>query len=290
MLVRSLGGALVVGVGLLACTTTQPPAAKPEPVSVASATSSAAKPGSPAPAKIDTSSWAKDWPKTWSDPRVIDALAQRCDFVPDEPPPPHGGFDTPPNMFRCTIGHNQSCNPDYCFNVGEGCEHDCTKTCLDCGGACAKTCESCKARCKDASCTHQCAETCATCKQSCEGALDHCTSAECGKKHAACQKKVQASWRSGGCKAKCTRFQGCTTACDKAKDPDDCRTKCEAQLSPGWKACTDKCDALRDANKEDEAGNCLGDCYQTVPCSPFICQMGGVPEPEPSYGPIKPKP
>src|SRR6185295_19270346 len=74
-------GALAVG--LVACTTTQPPpAAKPEPVATNVVGSSTAGSPSPAP-KIDTSSWAKDWPKTWADPRVVDALAQKCDFVPD---------------------------------------------------------------------------------------------------------------------------------------------------------------------------------------------------------------
>lgn len=285
-----IGGALAFGLLAIACTTTQPPPpAKPEPVAPSAiGPRASASAGSPAPAKIDTSSWAKDWPKTWSDPRVVDALAQKCDYVPEERPPGRGE-STPADMFRCTIAHHQSCNPDYCFGAGDQCEHDCTTSCLDCGGACAKTCASCKSECNDASCTHKCAETCAQCKESCEGKLDHCNSAECGKKHADCEKKIQASWKRSGCSAKCTRYQSCMPLCDKARDPEKCRETCEAQLAPGWKACYDKCEALRLANKDDESTACLGACYETVTCAPFICQLGGVREPEPDYGPIKPK-
>lgn len=241
-------------------------AASARPTSSSSSSSPALRP--------DPASWAKDWPKTWTDPRVVDALAATCGFVPEVRPPLGDEWERAPDLFRCVIGKSQSCTPDFCFSAETTCEQDCSAACVDCGGACTRACEACKSSCSDPGCNHRCAETCAQCKQRCETGLDHCSSAECGKKHAECQKKVEASWKRNGCSARCRGFQGCTTACDKAKDPDACRERCEGQLAPGWKACHDRCEALRDAQRFPEADACLGACYQTVPCAPFICMMG----------------
>lgn len=54
-----------------------------------------------------------------------------------------------------------------------------------------------------------------------------------------------------------------------------CTGRCDDKVSPGFGACTAKCDELRmnaDASDSYAPEACLMKCYETVPCAPFLCQ------------------
>lgn len=213
----------------------------------------------------DPTSCQKDWPKTWKDPRVVDALAAACDFDPKLPPPEDGHFDTPPDMFRCTVGYAQSCTPDVCFSTA--CEKGCTSTCLGCSGACTTSCTSCKSACTDDACRHRCAEQCAQCKDGCIDTLDRCATADCGKVHADCEKRVAAAYKKASCAVKCPRWLKCAEACENAKDSTACIHRCATAAAPRFDACQDACEALG----EKQPDSCMLDCYLAEPCAPFLC-------------------
>lgn len=247
---------------LVACTTTQP-AAKPEPS--ASAVGSVASPLAPPPSAPDASAWLSDWPKTWTDPRVVDALAADCRFVPTRPER-HGDL-TPPDPFHCVMGYAQSCDPGTCwleFDCAAGCE----TTCNDCGGTCTKSCETCKAGCKDDACRKTCAQSCAQCKESCDGALQHCKTADCGKEHAACAKAMKAKDKANGCGPKCVQYKRCDAKCDKPDAPDECEAQCDEVFAPGLRDCAKKCPPGHATRQRDA---CIAQCYKAAPCSPFDC-------------------
>lgn len=263
--------------GVLACTTAQP-AAKPEPSGTA--VGSVASPVSPPPSAPDASAWMADWPKTWEDPRVVDTLAADCAFVPKRPPISHDFVRA--DLLSCTIGYHQTCDPDACYGLKRACEGQCEKTCTDCGSGCTKSCETCKTSCRDDACRKSCAASCATCKQACTTGIDHCATADCGKEYADCGKKVKAAWKANNCAPKCAKNKRCHDACQKANDYSDaCMQKCDEALAPGWTACEEKCDARGSGDggstHQETRALCWTECYETIPCAPFLCAMGGPP-------------
>lgn len=269
-----------------ACTTTQKGpetrAVRPDPSAPAPALAEA-EGGAAAAAAADASTkpradtaemkaWASDWPKAWTDPRIVKALAARCDFVPVRPPREHPGMgDTPPDPFACSLGYSQSCSPDPCQAYSGHCEQECEKTCVDCGKPCVPACEACKATCHDDACREACATKCAECKQTCNRTMDRCVSGDCGKAHTACAARLKAVWKSNGCAAKCAAFSKCQEKCNRATDVSACNDKCSERVSPGYATCAEKCSAAPDSDL------CHVKCYETAPCAPFIC-MGGQPQ------------
>lgn len=256
------------------------PAARPEPaVSALEAPDAglAAATVKPAPAR-DLGAWASDWPKSWTDPRVVAVLADDCSFVPVRPRSgDQGPGEIPADIFTCSLGYSQSCTMDPCIIPSSACETKCTGTCDDCGGACVKSCAACKGACTDETCKRACATTCGECKQTCTRTMDRCVTGECAKVHEACNGRLRAMWSRSGCTARCAAHAKCNEKCG---DAEACRERCDENVAPGFKACNAKCDELRSraagADGSAPDGNaperCLLRCYETVPCSPFLCQ------------------
>lgn len=268
---------------LVACTRTEktpaadPPGARRDPVLAPDAATAATAKAAP---ERDLSGWVSDWPKSWTDPRVVAALAEDCKFVPKRPMKEGGlaemGGDRAADIFQCTLGYEQSCTIDPCIIPSSACESKCTATCGDCGGACATSCTACKGTCNDDTCKKTCATKCGECKQTCTRTMDRCATGDCAKIHAACNGRLRAMWSHGGCVPRCAGHSKCTAAC--ANDGSDaamlCTERCDDRVSPGFRACNAKCDDLRaTANGDGNAPElCLMKCYETVPCAPFLCQ------------------
>jgi hypothetical protein len=268
---RWLGASIFVGVTVACTTTAKPrlPEARLEPamspvMPTGADSSVGADASAPADDLPDVRSWSEDWPKGWSDPRVLAALTISCDFAPERPPPK--GIppeDRPPNVLTCDPGYSQACVVDACFADSGNCEHACKGTCASCNQTCAGGCDACKAQCADDGCKKACAVTCADCKQSCVRKMDRCMTGDCTKIHQACARKMLAAWRSGGCASRCAKSLRCHDACDKAKDPEGCNQHCDDVWAPGYRACTEKC--------APEHTLCELECIETNPCSPTMC-------------------
>ncbi len=226
----------------------------------------------------DLTSWVSDWPRSWTDPRVLAVLAEDCSFVPVRPVDPKaahavsGGRSS--DIFTCRLGYDQSCTVDPCLTVSGACEGKCETTCGDCGGGCVTSCNACKTACTDDACKKACAATCGECKQACNRTMDRCVSGACAKAHEACGVRLDAMWKRSGCKARCAVFGKCRKKC--GDDYDDagmaCRESCEDKVSPGFRRCNAKCDDLRTTKPDgDDAELCLLKCYETEPCSATLC-------------------
>jgi hypothetical protein len=157
---------------VIACTRAEktPPAetpiARPDPAAIPDAAVDA--PGATSAQARDVNAWASDWPKAWTDPRVVAKLAEDCSFTPVRPraADDSSGY-IPPDLFACSLGYSQSCNPDPCYTPSTACEKSCEGTCGSCGGSCVTSCTTCKSACTDDACKKACATTCAECKQTC---------------------------------------------------------------------------------------------------------------------------
>ena len=251
---------------LAACGPAEPPVAKapaptaaPMPVaSAAPAPGPSASAGSPHPL---AKAWATDFPKTWSDPRVVKELAANCDFNPPEPPREQEA-DQPADLFHCTPAYEQACDVDPCGETTSTCESGCSKTCGTCGADCSKSCNACKTSCKDDACRTACASKCAECKQSCGRTMDKCTTGDCGREAAACRSRLEAAFRTNKCQPKCEANRKCKEACKGG----DCWDKCDAKLNATFDPCNHRC-------AEESDGHCMEKCL-LASCSQMICSMG----------------
>jgi hypothetical protein len=161
------------------------PSAVPQPIaSPPRAPTSPPSDAAARPAGVDVSTWQKDWPKGWTDPRVVAALADRCDFVPV--PRESDGPDTEANVFACGLYYEQACVVSACDEEHTACKHGCESTCTGCAQACTTQCGTCEAACADAACRRACAVTTSTCKDGCTRALDRCGSGKCAKTFERC--------------------------------------------------------------------------------------------------------
>ena len=235
----------------------------------------AARESGASPAR-DLETWLADWPKAWTDPRVVAVLAEDCSFVPVTPQPDRGeqmhpASSRPADLFACNLGYEQSCNPHPCNGPQSSCESGCTGTCQTCGQTCADACSSCKATCRDGACRKACATKCAECRQTCTRTMDRCVTGACNRQHVACTARLRAVWNRNGCKARCAAFVACGDSCATAKDPEACAAGCAARVAPGQKACRAKCEALGDPAAVDA---CYFACFETAPCATDWC-MGG---------------
>jgi len=271
---RQLGRGVFAGAVLAACVTssTAPPpvspAPAPEPRPGAATTPPLMSPKLPAVPAM--SEWKDPWPTSWTDPRVVTALAADCDFSPARP---RQHEDIPPNVLQCAVGYAQTCAPDPCFS--DACERTCTTSCTTCGAACASQCRACKAPCTDDSCRTACATTCAECREACTGAMDRCVTGDCSKVRVACEARVKRAFARGGCKARCATERRCEEACtSNAKDPDGpsdaCFETCRHRAAPGYESCSAKCASLAD----EQASACSLGCVAEEPCSIMLCSLG----------------
>jgi len=116
----------------VACSSAPPPKPIPIPVSIPDAPRAPvtdAREPAPKAAAVDTTSWVKDWPKTWADARVVDALVARCDFEPPANTAEADEMSSPADLLRCTLAYSQGCAPDACASTTDACEEGCTTTC-----------------------------------------------------------------------------------------------------------------------------------------------------------------
>ena len=209
---------------------------QPEPPSVAPSSADASSPAALAPVAVAPPASATPAPtptvtpdlslaKAWTDSWVVSALAKDCRYEPE------AESEDRPSPLSCKLEFEQSCVPDPCFEASaHACKPACAKACDGCGAKCVKGCESCKAACKDDTCTKACAEKCGACRQECLTTMDSCATGTCGKAYAACQKKVSAEWKQGGCAAACTRVVPCVDECFQLTAPGaaaKCNARCE---------------------------------------------------------------
>jgi hypothetical protein len=280
-----LGCALALG----ACTSGRPAIVQPDPPATRDAGPPlttprvdagpiAAPPVDAGPPPPDLRPWLSSWPKSWTDPRVVAALAEDCHFAPQAPivdgRPAFGdtGFGRAPDLFQCEVGYEQACVVDVCLEDRDSCQTGCAGRCTDCGGQCATSCESCKSRCTDASCRQACAATCAQCRQDCTRTFDRCATGECAKVHKECSARIVSLYRKSGCAARCASRRACVERCGKAKDEAACNVACDERAAPGYAACSEAC---FDADPEGKLGTvprCRRRCLEEKPCAQALCE------------------
>lgn len=202
-------------------------------------------------------------PTSWTDPRVIDALAADCRFTPAEPAPDPSLVGEPADLFRCKLAYEQSCVFDPCNNAESNCQGECGTTCTSCGATCATGCESCKASCRDDACRKACATTCAACKQECTRSFDRCATGGCARVTAECRKRLAVAMRT--CPVVCKKLESCREKCG---EDSDCREACATPLDAKRLACEARC-------TEDGAAACADDCIFTSGCHRAFCDAMG---------------
>ena len=109
--------------------------------------------------------------------------------------------------------------------------------------------------------------------------MDRCVTGDCAKAHAACNARLRAMWTRSKCSARCAVHSKCEEQCahDGSEAAIACSDRCDDKVSPGFRACNAKCDELRASAQDGDhsaAEACLLKCYETVPCSPFLCMSG----------------
>ncbi|HEU4539378.1 MAG TPA: hypothetical protein VFS00_34905 [Polyangiaceae bacterium] len=242
---------------------------------------------------------------SWSDPRVVAGIIERCDFdphrlKPDEqtqrfghafgeaetidcagPPPEPAGFYDP-----C---RSESTPP---------CHDDCVLTCRGCAANCTTTCGLCRGRCGgDEACVRRCAETTASCRQSCGDRRAACASGDCAGAEQQCRERVNAEWVKSGCidrveasylpcVAKCDTPTGtCADRCAAKVKPCDVRLVTSPQwdqltrLGKRWKKnnCDARCATFGECSKECARGDrvCAEECREAAkPCDWTKCPEG----------------
>ena len=258
---------LLLGCALASCSKRKA-AEPPKPGAVASgAASSAAETTSSRPAASVTSpalpdpKWANA-PTAWTDARVIDELANDCAFVP---PPPAGESEyRPADLFRCTVGYEQACAFDPCWEASQRCKSDdCGRTCGTCNGTCTDSCQACKAGCSDAACKKACATTCASCKEDCNRTMDRCGSGTCTKVAMTCGKKILATHSANHCAAACRAIDACSKKCDLGSSDGDCYERCRQKSDAKYTTCIEACG--------NAGGECPLDCLLSSGCSMALC-------------------
>lgn len=180
---------------------------------------------------------ADEPPKSWTDPRVIDALIRSCSADVASLVPQEGPGD--PNPLSCAPAEDQSCESDPCFDEQESkCKPRCTKACERCSKPCVARCESCKKGCSDDACRKGCAVQCAGCREACTKASDRCGTGGCAAGYKQCRARMKAAWKKNGCPAACKTYVACEDQCyKKNKDAED-RACIEACLAPMPKSCS----------------------------------------------------
>lgn len=201
-------------------------------------------------------------PASWTDPKVVAALAKRCDYAPARELPGNVG-DLTPNRFLCRkgIGSSVAQGPDagrdLCRPYQSACEEKCKGGCLSCDTACVDACKTCVQPCSEdaGECKQGCATKCAECKEACTTKWETCNAADCAKEHDACTARLRALWEKNDCEKRCATFRACTGP------------KCETAVAPALSACLDKCAYI--ASPEHEM--CEVKCYESAPCAPALC-------------------
>jgi hypothetical protein len=224
----------------------------------------------------------------WTDPRVVEGLANDCAFAPTQPRSSDeekrdraAGRDA----LSChRVEHReQSCVNDPCHEetFADGCRDDCAGACDRCSTECVSSCGSCESQCTNDACRHACAASGATCHQSCLREVDRCTSGRCpgegAKSYRQCREKLRETWLENSCANVCSRYWGCWRACTKRAGDDAekalacSRTACDPD--PHRTACLSAC---------DERG---GDESCRASCGAERCNMDLCPGPRDGYAP-----
>jgi hypothetical protein len=247
--------------------TATPEPSRAPPPAVAPPTPSASM-ASPSPNKgPDTHGWEGHWPTSWTDPRVVAALSDACDFAPVPPEDPGAG--TPGNIFACGLEFEQACVTDDCSDQLVACKHACESVCGGCNAACTTTCGSCEASCKDAACRGACAATTATCKQACVRTMDRCSTGGCVKAEATCASSHAKAFSANRCPSRCEAYSKCRRACPSGAGEESCDTACGDALAPGFERCRARCQASPASSVE--RARCERACGEASPCNPRSC-------------------
>jgi len=226
--------ALRAGIGLswvtvlvlmVACAATNTPTPRP------SAIPTVVAPVASAPAKA-----LEPGPTTWTDSRVVSALAESCTFTPG-PPPEGPTMWAPENPFACRFAMQQACVRTDCGDAEETCKDGCQSTCASCDARCTTACGSCEATCSDLTCRQACAATTAECKQACVGAMERCESGGCEKQLDACFGVEKALYDKNHCDERCEARHKCVFACPVRGDENNgrltaCEERCNARAMP----------------------------------------------------------
>ncbi|HEU4409693.1 MAG TPA: hypothetical protein VFS43_30845 [Polyangiaceae bacterium] len=226
--------------------------AAPEPAGspAAAAPGAASGPGAsggpeaPAPAASGSAAPASPPVASWQDPRVIEGLAERCDFEPDrlggDGQKRHFGhvFEDDETISCEGPPVEQSCSYDPC-RPGEGetpCQRGCKATCGRCAAGCVATCGGCRQRCKgDRACERQCAEATASCRQGCFSRRDSCLTADCAEAEKKCNERFRAAWAKNDCTDRLANvYAPCAESCrsQTGGDGSGCVRRCQAKVAP----------------------------------------------------------
>jgi hypothetical protein len=210
-------------------------------------------------------------PKSWTDPRVIAALAKDCKFAPQIANTREMGES--PNLFACSFGYQQSCAPDACGGRIEQCHTECGNSCGSCGEACSTSCAACKAPCTDDACRAACATSCANCKQECVRTMDNCASGKCVSVGKVCNDHIREACKRPECKAEAKQAGACTRPCASVRLSSEqahtCYHDCGMKNDPANQTCQDKCDA---EIGPDAPSTAKYSCYFACPINP--CAQG----------------
>lgn len=212
-------------------------------------------------------------PASWTDPKVVAALAESCEYRPTRPLPPNAG-DLRPNRFLCVKGSTPraaDAGRDLCRPYESACEQRCNGRCESCDKGCVDVCRSCAQPCSDAGshsdCKKGCAATCAGCMESCTSKWESCNAADCSKEHDACAARLTTLWKKNDCATRCRTYSSCASQCSGA-DTGKCLAKCTAAVAPALPACLDRCAYVTSPEHE----MCEVKCYETAPCAPALCR------------------
>jgi hypothetical protein len=212
-------------------------------------------------------------PASWTDPTVVAALAERCDFTPTLPLPPNAG-DLRRNRFLCAKGATPraaDAGPDLCWPYRAACETRCKGQCESCGrgcvGACATCIQACSAGGSASDCRKACATTCAGCRETCTTKWESCDAADCTREHDACAGRLASLWEKNDCATRCRTYGVCTARCS-GPDTGKCLAKCKSAVAPALPACLDKCTSATSPERE----SCEVKCYESAPCAPALCK------------------
>ena len=268
---RLLGVLGIAAFAIAACTKERVPSGDKDRVSVAS--TSSANVQARWDEMVPKPEEAPELPASWTDPRVVVALAERCEHRPMRFVPPNAG-DLRPNRFLCQTGATPpaaDAGRDLCHPYRYACEERCKGHCESCGKGCVDACTTCARPCSDAGsrgdCKRGCAATCAECNEVCTRKWESCNAEDCTKEHEACAARLATLWEKNNCASRCRTYSACVGQCSGA-DTGKCLAKCTTAVAPALTACLDKCAYV--VSPEHEV--CEVRCYETAPCAPALCR------------------
>ena len=272
---RALGVAMG-SLGMLviaACSKERMPAGEKDGASGANASASSANVQAKWDEMVPKPEEVPKLPASWTAPKVVAALAERCEYTPMLLLPPNAG-DLRPNRFLCAKGstpREADAGRDLCHPYEYACEQRCKGQCESCGKGCVDACKTCVQPCIDAGsrgdCKNGCATTCAECKESCTTKWESCDAADCTKEHDACAARLTTLWEKNDCATRCRTYGACAGQCSGA-DTGKCLAKCTTAVAPALPACLDKCASV--VSPEHEI--CEVKCYEAAPCAPALCR------------------